>query len=174
MHESLIYWLQYNYFFYSNCFGSRAFFIHSIQLGSSWLLIGYMILTLLLDLVENYEYHYSKVWSIIGLSMVWLGLVIMWFGFRELGWLRMMKIRIFIQPEVTWIHTGIFKFCSDPIYRGSQLSMFGMSLLLDSWVILLYVAEMIVMQQFLIWLESKPVPTALVKYLTLNSINPKI
>ena len=52
--------------------------------------------------------------------------------------------------------------------------MFGMSLLLDSWVILLYVAEMIVLQQFLIWLESKPVPTALVKYLTLNSINPKI
>ena len=174
MHEGFIYWLQYEYFFYSKCFGCRAFFIHSIQLGSSWLLIGYIILNLILNLIESYEYHHSKVWSIFGLFLVWLGLTIMWFGFRDLGWLRMMKIRLFIQPEVTWIHTGIFKFCRDPIYRGSQLSMFGMSLLLDSWLILLYVAEMIVLQQFLIWLESRPVPTTLVNYLRLNSINPKI
>jgi len=52
------------------------------------------------------------------------------------------------------------------------LSMFGMSLLLDSWVILLYVAEMVLLQQFLILLEREPVPTTLVDYLTLNSINP--
>jgi protein-S-isoprenylcysteine O-methyltransferase Ste14 len=97
----------------------------------------------------------------------------MWLGFRRLGWARMMKIRLFSQLEATWIHTGIFKFCRDPMDRGSQLSMFGMSLLLDSWVILLYVAEMVLLQQFLILLEREPVPTTLVDYLTLNSINPK-
>ena len=59
------------------------------------------------------------------------------------------------------------------MYRGSQLSMFGMSLLLDSWIIILYVAEMALLQQFLILLEREPVPIDLAEYLTLNSINPK-
>ena len=59
------------------------------------------------------------------------------------------------------------------MYRGSQLSMFGMSLLLDSWIILLYVAEMVLLQQFLILLEREPVPIDLADYLTLNSINSK-
>ena len=85
----------------------------------------------------------------------------------------MMKIKLFTRPEATWIHAGIFKYCRDPMYVGFQLSMFGMSLLLDSLVILLYVAEMVLLQQFLILLEREPVPTALVDYLTLNSINPK-
>ena len=97
----------------------------------------------------------------------------MWSGFKKLGWARMMKVRLFVRPEATWVHTGIFKFCRDPMYRGSQLSMFGMSLLLDSWIILLYVAEMVLLQQILILLEREPVPIALADYLTLNSINPK-
>ena len=59
------------------------------------------------------------------------------------------------------------------MYVGFQLSMFGMSLLLDSWIVLLYVAEMVLLQQFLILLEREPVPIALADYLTLNSINPK-
>ncbi len=59
------------------------------------------------------------------------------------------------------------------MYRGSQLSVFGMSLLLDSWIVLLYVAEMVLLQQFLILLEREPVPIDLADYLTLNSINPK-
>ena len=101
------------------------------------------------------------------------GLAIMWFGFQKLGWARMMKIRLFVRPEATWIQTGIFKFCRDPMYRGSQLSMFGMSLLLDSWFVLLYVAEMVLLQQFLILLEREPSLTVLVDYLTLNLINPK-
>ena len=85
----------------------------------------------------------------------------------------MMTIKLFIQPEATWIHAGIFKYCRDPMYVGFQLSMFGMSLLLDSLVILLYVAEMVSVQQFLILLEREPVPIDLADYLTLNSINPK-
>lgn len=85
----------------------------------------------------------------------------------------MMKIRLFVRPEATWIQTGIFKFCRDPMYRGSQLSVFGMSLLLDSWIVLLYVAEMVMLQQFLILLEREPVPIDLADYLTLNYINPK-
>ena len=85
----------------------------------------------------------------------------------------MMKMRLLIQPEATWIHTGIFKYCRDPMYSCSQLSMFGISLLLDSWIILLYVAEMVLLQQILILLEREPVPIALANYLTLNSINPK-
>jgi len=173
LHESLIYWLQYKFIFYTILFGSKAFLIHSIQLGSSWLLIGVIILILLLKLIDGYEYHHTRSWSIIGFFLVTLGLALMWLGFRRLGWARMMKIRLFSQPEAAWIHTGIFKFCKDPMYRGSQLSMFGMSLLLDSWVILLYVAEMVLLQQFLILLEREPVPTTLVDYLTLNSINPK-
>ena len=59
------------------------------------------------------------------------------------------------------------------MYVGFQLSMFGMSLLLDSLVILLYVAEMVLLQQFLILLEREPLPIDLADYLTLNSINPK-
>ena len=173
LHESFIYWLQCKFFFYSRVFGSKAFLIHSIQLGFSWLLIGITILILLSKLTGTYKYHYTTSWSIIGFFVVMFGLAIMWFGFKKLGWARMMKIRIFSQPEAAWIHTGIFKFCRDPIYRGSQLTMFGMSLLLDSWIILLYVAEMVLLQQFLILLEREPVPTTLVDYLTLNSINPK-
>ena len=86
----------------------------------------------------------------------------------------MMKIKLFIQPEATLIHAGIFKYCRDPMCVGFQLSVFGMSLLLDSLVILLYVAEMVLLQQFfLILLEREPSLTVLVDYLTLNSINPK-
>ena len=173
LHESFIYWLQYKFFFYSRLFGSHAFLIHSIQLGSSWLLIGIIILILLSKLTGSYKYHHTTSWSIIGFFVVTFGLAIMWFGFKKLGWARMMKIRLFVRPEANWVHTGIFKFCKDPMYRGSQLSMFGMSLLLDSWIILLYVAEMVSLQQFLILLEREPVPIALVDYLTLNSINPK-
>ena len=101
------------------------------------------------------------------------GLAIMWFGLNKLGWVRVMKIRLFIQPEATWIHASIFKYCRDRMYRGCQLSMFDMSLLLDSLVILLYVAVMVLLQQFFVLLEREPVQTALVDYLTLNSINPQ-
>ena len=59
------------------------------------------------------------------------------------------------------------------MYRGSQLTMFGMSLLLDSWIVLLYLAEMVLLQQFLILLETEPITIDLTEYLTLNSINPK-
>ena len=173
LHESFIYWLQYKFFFYTRLFGSQAFLIHNIQLGSSWLLIGIVILILLSKLTCSYKYHYTTSWSIVGFFVVTIGLAIMWFGFKKLGWARMMKIRLFVQPEATWIHAGIFKYCRDPMYRGSQLSMFGLSLLLDSLVILVYVAEMVLLQQFLILLERKPVPTALVDYLTLKSINPQ-
>ncbi len=92
--------------------------IHSIQLGSSWLLIGVIILILLLKLIDGYEYHHTRSWSIIGFFLVILGLALMWLGFRRLGWARMMKIRLFSQPEAALIHTGIFKFCRDPMYRG--------------------------------------------------------
>ena len=84
-----------------------------------------------------------------------------------------MKIRLFVRTEAIWIHAGIFKFCRDPMYRDSQLSMFGMSLLLDSWIVLLYLAEMVLLQQFLILLETEPITIDLAEYLTLNSINPK-
>ena len=85
----------------------------------------------------------------------------------------MMKIKLFIQPEATWIHADIFKYCRNQMYVGFQLSMFGMSLLLDSWIVLLYVAEMVLLQQFLILLEREPIAIDLADYLTLNSINPK-
>ena len=134
----------------------KLFLIHSIQLGFSWLLIGITILILLSKLTGTYKYHHTTSWSIIGFFVATFDQTIMWFCFQKLGWARMMKIRLFVRPEAIWIHTDIFKFCRDPMYSGSQLSMFGMSLLLDSWIVLLYVAEKVLLHQFLICWKDNP------------------
>jgi protein-S-isoprenylcysteine O-methyltransferase Ste14 len=172
-HEWVIYWLQSKYFIYSRLFNSKAFIIHSIQLGFVWILIGTSITFLLFQITDGYKYHHSSTGSIIGFSFLCLGLSIMWVGFQSLGWERMMKIRLFAHPEATWVKTGIFNILKNPMYRGSQLSMIGISLILDSWVILLYSVEMVLLQQILVLLERKPISKKLADYLALNYNNSK-
>lgn len=153
LHEGLIYWLQRDFRIYSRWFGSWAFAVHAIQLGGTWLLLGGSLGYFLLQLSPTLRWHQALTLHIAGYFLFCAGILIMLWGLHDLGWQRMMKSRLFAHQEPPWIKSGIYHWLSDPMYRGSQIAMSGLSLLLASWPILLYVVEMIILQQWLIWLE---------------------
>ncbi len=154
IHEITTYFFQLRWKVYSRLFQKHGFIISAVQLGSVWIVVGMLLLWLLVRM-EHVAWHHSLILQGIGVIVVCCGASLMWLSWCELGWRRVMKVRLFVKPEPDWVNSGIFQYLKDPMYRGSQLGMFGISLTLDSFVPIILALEMILLQQVQAYLENK-------------------
>lgn len=149
----LLYWLQKEKKVYSRYFGLHGFAIHGVQLGGTWIGIGLGLLVLFFHLPPH-PFHASVLLPQFGILCFLLGIGMMLGSTWQLGWKRVMKLRLFISPEPPWVTTGLFRYFKDPMYLGSQLAMLGLAFAFNSWFLLVYVFQMLILQSILAKLEN--------------------
>ncbi len=153
LHEIGIYWLQLKHHWYSEKFGKYGFAVHGFQLGGAWIVVGLSLISVFCHM-PLYPFHDHFFLKILGILFFLGGLALMGGSAWKLGWRRVMKIRLFATSEPSWVKDGLFYYLQNPMYLGSQMAMFGLALALNSWFLLVYVINMIVLQKLLAHLEN--------------------
>ncbi len=158
LHEIVLYWLQLNKQWYSQTFKQYGFVVHAVQLGGVWICIGASLVVLFLKM-PLYPFHQTVLLKILGNLIFVLGIGFMLCSTWQLGWKRVMKIRLFVKNEPSWVREGIFHYLENPMYVGSQLAMLGLAFVLDSWFLLIYFCNMVILQKILATMENRCPPS---------------
>lgn len=122
-------------------FGKKAFDFHIIIVGMFWIITFCFIV--ILQFQEHPLFHNNLVIKYIGLTLLFIGLILAIWAFYLLGLKRSLCINFF-EEKVPTVKSSLYKYIKNPEDTGFWIALIGFALFTESVYNLIIAIEFIV------------------------------